>query len=99
MWSASGPSSGLASRAPRSTTSVSSAEFSEHIDRLIEQLGDPRFTVRERAQHELADIGVPAFDVVIARSSDGRSCGFELAGDAANVLGELLSSDEALELV
>jgi hypothetical protein len=46
----------------------------------------------------LAEVGVPAFDVVIARSAD-RSVGFELAGDAANVLGELLSSDEALELV
>jgi adenylyltransferase/sulfurtransferase len=46
----------------------------------------------------LAEIGVPAFDVVIARNAE-RSVGFELAGDAANVLGELLSSDEALELV
>ena len=46
----------------------------------------------------LAEIGVPAFDVVIARSAE-RCVGFELAGDAANVLGELLSSDEALELV
>ena len=49
----------------------------------------------------LAEIGVPAFDVILARSAagEGRSVGFELAGDAANVLGELLSSDEALELV
>jgi adenylyltransferase/sulfurtransferase len=52
----------------------------------------------------LAAIGVPPFDVVIARAltDDGagqRSIGFELGGDAAAVLGELLSSDEALELV
>jgi adenylyltransferase/sulfurtransferase len=46
----------------------------------------------------LAAIGVPAFDIIIARSAE-RSVGFEVAGDAANVLGELLSSDEALELV
>jgi adenylyltransferase/sulfurtransferase len=46
----------------------------------------------------LAEIGVPAFDIIIARGAE-RSVGFELAGDAANVLGELLSSDEALELV
>jgi adenylyltransferase/sulfurtransferase len=55
--------------------------------------GDENFLDRA-----LAEIGVPAFDVVIARSG-ARSVGFELAGDAANVLGELLSSDEALELV
>jgi hypothetical protein len=47
---------------------------------------------------QLAQIGVPAFDIIVARSAE-RSVGFELAGDAANVLGELLSSDEALELV
>jgi hypothetical protein len=46
----------------------------------------------------LARIGVPAFDIIIARSAT-RSIGFELGGDAADVLGELLSSDEALELV
>ena len=46
----------------------------------------------------LAELGVPAFDVVIARRG-GRSVGFELGGDAGDVLGELLSSDEALELV
>ena len=48
----------------------------------------------------LAAIGVPPFDIVIARNpADGRSIGFELGGDASSVLGELLSSDEALELV
>ena len=38
----------------------------------------------------LAEIGVPAFDIVIARSGDySRSIGFELAGDANDVLGDL----------
>ena len=36
----------------------------------------------------LAQIGVPPFDIIIARSPD-RSVGFELSGDAANVLGDL----------
>jgi hypothetical protein len=49
----------------------------------------------------LAEIGVPPFDILIARSNrDGRhrSVGFELSGDAASVLGPLVSSSEALEL-
>ena len=38
----------------------------------------------------LAEIGVPAFDIVIARSPvDGRSLGLELSWDAVNVLGTL----------
>jgi tetratricopeptide (TPR) repeat protein len=43
-----------------------SGELAERIDRLIEQLGDPRFPVRERAQQELAAIGGPAFDALTA---------------------------------
>ena len=35
-------------------------------------------------------------DVVIARGR-GRSIGFELSGDAARVLGPLVSTEEALE--
>jgi molybdopterin/thiamine biosynthesis adenylyltransferase len=41
----------------------------------------------------LARIGVPPFDIVIARGADGRSIGFELAGDAKHVLGGLLNDD------
>lgn len=41
----------------------------------------------------LAEIGVPAFDVLIARGG-GRSIGFELAGDAASVLGELWQANQ-----
>jgi tetratricopeptide (TPR) repeat protein len=43
-----------------------SGDLAERIDRLIEQLGDPRFTVRERAQQELAEIGGAAFDALTA---------------------------------
>ncbi len=43
----------------------------------------------------LADIGVPPFDIVAARGG-GRYIGFELTGDAAEVLGPLV--DEVLEL-
>lgn len=43
----------------------------------------------------LAELGVPAFDVVIARGG-GRSIGFELSGDADAVLGPL-SDRNALE--
>jgi adenylyltransferase/sulfurtransferase len=43
----------------------------------------------------LAEIGVPAMDIVIARTS-GRSIGLELAGDAAQVLGPLWDG-EAVE--
>ena len=44
----------------------------------------------------LSKIGVPPYDIVIARSG-ARSSGFELAGDAPAVLGELFQNDE-LEL-
>src|SRR5688572_15309673 len=43
-----------------------SAELADRIDRFIEQLGDPRFTVRERAQQELTEIGGAAFDALTA---------------------------------
>jgi adenylyltransferase/sulfurtransferase len=50
----------------------------------------------------LIQLGVPAFDIVIGRGRD-RSIGFELAGDAPSVLGELLSTsvvetEDGLEL-
>jgi len=46
-----------------------SANLAEKIDGLIDQLGDTRFTVREKAQAELADIGAPAFDALTAAQS------------------------------
>jgi adenylyltransferase/sulfurtransferase len=51
------------------------------------------------AEYPLSDIGVPEFDILIARRvSDGRSIGLELGGDAKGVLGPLLSDDADLEL-
>jgi tetratricopeptide (TPR) repeat protein len=47
----------------------SPAEFSKRVERLIEQMGDRRFTVRERAHAELAEIGAPAFDALTAAQS------------------------------
>jgi adenylyltransferase/sulfurtransferase len=44
----------------------------------------------------LAEIGVPPMDIIVARA-DGRSVGFELAGDAAAVLGPLYEGEEAIE--
>jgi molybdopterin/thiamine biosynthesis adenylyltransferase len=44
----------------------------------------------------LGDIGVPPFDIVIARGG-GRSIGFELTGDGAAVLGPLWQGDGGLE--
>ena len=47
----------------------SSAELAKRVDRLIEQLGDPRFPVRERAQLELAEMGSAAFDALTTAQS------------------------------
>jgi adenylyltransferase/sulfurtransferase len=52
--------------------------------------GDERFI-----DQPLARIGVPPFDILIARNNE-RSIGFELAGDAREVLGPLVR-DELLE--
>lgn len=46
--------------------------------------GDESFLDRTAAQ-----IGVPPFDVLIARGKDGRAIGLELSWDAENVLGPL----------
>lgn len=45
----------------------------------------------------LSAIGVPLFDIVIARSKK-RAIGLELSGDAAEVLGPLAATDGELEL-
>src|SRR5262245_18536794 len=47
----------------------SSADLGKRVERLIEQLGDERFTVREQAQHDLAEIGAAAFDALAAAQS------------------------------
>ena len=41
----------------------------------------------------LAAVGIPPFDILVARNNE-RSIGFELAGDASTVLGELATADE-----
>jgi hypothetical protein len=41
----------------------------------------------------LAQIGVPLFDILIARSHD-RAVGLELTGDSAKVLGSLVQGGE-----
>jgi adenylyltransferase/sulfurtransferase len=49
-------------------------------------------------QKPLAEIGVPPFDILIARDASGaRAIGLELSGDATSVLGTLAQEDE-LEL-
>jgi molybdopterin/thiamine biosynthesis adenylyltransferase len=44
----------------------------------------------------LAEIGLPAFDIVIGRGSD-RAIGFELSGDAEKVLGAMADGSDSLE--
>jgi tetratricopeptide (TPR) repeat protein len=56
-------------KATAANASESSAELAKRVDRLIEQLGDPRFPVRERAQAELAELGSAAFDALTAAQS------------------------------
>jgi adenylyltransferase/sulfurtransferase len=53
--------------------------------------GDEPFLDRK-----LGELGVPAYDIVIARSAE-RSVGFELSADAAQVLGPLVAGEEELE--
>ena len=38
----------------------------EKIDRLIQELGHPKYSVREKAQEELADLGFEAYDALTA---------------------------------
>ena len=49
------------------------------------------------AKEPLSAIGVPPFDIVIARNGE-RSVGLELAGDAGEVLGPLWMPNDELEL-
>ena len=48
------------------------------------------------AERTLRDIGVPPFDIIIARTPD-RMVGLELTGDAAQVLGPLAGESEGIE--
>jgi len=44
----------------------------------------------------LAEIGIPPFDIVVARTAD-RVVGFELSGDARRVLGPLAGTEESVD--
>ncbi len=44
----------------------------------------------------LADLGIPPFDIIIARGG-GRSIGFELSADAPGLLGESIAGSEGLQ--
>lgn len=61
------------------------------IDTFYKIKGDEPFINRT-----LAEIGVPKFDIVIARRGS-RAVGFELSGDAIDVLGPLQQTQEAIE--
>lgn len=47
------------------------------------------------ADRTLAEIGVPAFDIIIARVAD-RTVGLELSGDAKDALGPLIQNEEGV---
>jgi tetratricopeptide (TPR) repeat protein len=51
---------------PGAAPVAATGDLADRIDQLIEQLGDPRFTVRERAHQELTEIGGAAFDALSA---------------------------------
>lgn len=48
----------------------SAEAVNEQIARLIKQLGDPDYVVRQRAQAALAEMGFEAFDALMAASAD-----------------------------
>ena len=53
-----------------STTVAQSPITHEHIEKYIEQLGAGQFRLRERAESELAEIGLLAFEDLFARRDD-----------------------------
>ncbi len=56
---------------PCAARADSDAELDAQIARLIAQLGDPQFAVRQRAQQELVKLGFDAFDALSdAENSD-----------------------------
>ncbi len=46
------------------------AELAQRVDRLIEQLGDDHYPVRQRAQEQLAELGAAAFDALSAAETN-----------------------------
>lgn len=61
----------VASAAAQVRNQAAEAAFDEHVAGLIEQLGDPQFAVRRRAQQELSKHSFEAFDALVeAENSD-----------------------------
>src|SRR5688572_26596719 len=56
----------LAAVDPPATTTESTDELDARISRLINELGDPEYATRERAQRELARLGLDAFEALTA---------------------------------
>ncbi|MFH1922228.1 MAG: hypothetical protein ABIP48_20380 [Planctomycetota bacterium] len=59
----------LASAPGRLTAQEGPEPLQERIDRLIEELGDAKYAVRERAQEELAELGYEAYDALQAATT------------------------------
>jgi 6-phosphogluconolactonase (cycloisomerase 2 family) len=70
-------------------------ELAARIDRLIVQLDDDNFTVRENASAELAEIGLPAFDKLTATSKDAA---VERRQRAAKILAAIKRAEVGLRL-
>jgi hypothetical protein len=71
-------------------------EQQQRIDQLIKQLGSDNFEERERAQHELLKIGLPALESLRLATKDSE---FEVSRRAAELVGrleELLTSRKDL---
>lgn len=62
----------LAEEASSAESKEPSTELSERINRLIQQLDDDSFRIREEAERALIEIGLPAWDAV-SRASKGDS--------------------------
>jgi molybdopterin/thiamine biosynthesis adenylyltransferase len=73
-------------------TCPSCGEAQREVCRISSIRGDESFI-----DDPLSDIGVPPFDIVTARSKE-RLIGFELSGDAADVLGPLWEPIEMVQL-
>jgi len=80
--------------APKAGKPAAPSPFDQRIERLIAQLGDKDFAVRQRAQDELAKAGFQAFEALNAASNHPD---FEIASRARYLLRLILSqwtSDE-----
>jgi tetratricopeptide (TPR) repeat protein len=61
----------LAGAASQASDEPAGATSEQHIARLIDQLGDSQFAVRQRAQQDLVKLGFDAFDALVeAENSD-----------------------------